>query len=213
VIRRIRKESSIPISIDTSKAAVARAALSEGADVVNDVWGMKRDPGIAGVVAESGAGLVLMHNRGTEAAPAGAPARPAESGGASGPSDVLSSVVDYLEDCLDAALAAGISCDRLVVDPGIGFGVSPEDSMRMIDGLGVVRSLGRPIMIGPSRKSFIGKVLDLPVDRRLLGTAASVAYGIARGADFIRVHDIAEMKEVARMADALRAAGRSGGAK
>ena len=201
------------VSIDTSKAAVARAALSEGADVVNDVWGMKRDPGIAGVVAESGAGLVLMHNRGTEAAPAGAPARPAESGGASGPSDVLSSVVDYLEDCLDAALAAGISCDRLVVDPGIGFGVSPEDSMRMIDGLGVVRSLGRPIMIGPSRKSFIGKVLDLPVDRRLLGTAASVAYGIARGADFIRVHDIAEMKEVARMADALRAAGRSGGAK
>jgi dihydropteroate synthase len=213
VIRRIRQESSVPISIDTTKAAVARAALLEGADVVNDVWGLRRDPGIATVVAETGAGLVLMHNRGTEAASAGGPPPSPGPVDPSRTTDILASVVDFLSVSLDLAIAAGISRDALVVDPGIGFGVSPEDSMRMIDGLDGVAGLGRPVLIGPSRKSFIGKVLDLPVDRRLLGTAAAVAYGIARGAAFVRVHDIAEMKEVATLADALRASGRNGGAR
>jgi len=212
VIRRIRKESSVPISIDTTKAAVAQAALREGADVVNDVWGLRRDPRIAPVVAETGAGLILMHNRGTEAAPAGTPPSVAASRADDDrPSDILACVVDFLEDSLDLALAAGIPRDCLVVDPGIGFGVSPEESMRMIDGLGIVSCLGRPVLIGLSRKSFLGRILDVPVDRRLLGTAAAVAYGIARGAAFVRVHDVAEMKEIVTVADALRAAGRNGG--
>jgi dihydropteroate synthase len=211
VIRRIRKESSIPISIDTAKASVARAAVREGADVVNDVWGLKKDPGIAAVVAESGAGLILMHNRGTEGSSATGPRRMEEQLGQTRNRDILEDVVAYLETSIATAVAAGVPENALVVDPGIGFGVSPEDSMRMIDCLGMLRSLGRPVLIGPSRKSFIGKVLDLPVDRRLMGTAAAVAYGIARGADFIRVHDVAEMKEVARLADALRSAGCAGG--
>ncbi len=205
VIRAIRKESGVAVSIDTSKAEVARAALAEGAAIVNDVWGLKRDPGLAAVVAATGAGLVVMHNRGTEAgateARAAAPSAP--------PEDLLSAVRTSLQESLDLAAAAGIPDDAVAVDPGIGFGVSPEDSMRMIDGLDAVRALGRPVLIGPSRKSFIGKVLDLPVERRLLGTAAAVAYGIARGADFVRVHDVAEMREVVRLADAIRAAGRS----
>jgi dihydropteroate synthase len=211
VIRRIRKESSIPISIDTTKSSVARAAVREGADVVNDVWGLKRDPGIAAVVAESGAGLILMHNRGTEGAPAIAPRRVDEMLGQTRSRDILEDVVAYLETSIATAVAAGVPENALMVDPGIGFGVSPEDSMRMIDCLGMLRSFGRPVLIGPSRKSFIGKVLDLPVDRRLMGTAAAVAYGIARGADFVRVHDVAEMKEVAKLADALRSSGRAGG--
>lgn len=211
VIRRVRQESSVPISIDTTKATVARAAIREGADVVNDVWGLRKDPGIAAVVAETGAGLVLMHNRGTEGVPANGPHRVEEFRGQTRSRDILEDVVAYLETSIATALAAGVSENALVVDPGIGFGVSPEDSMRMIDCLGMLRSLGRPVLLGPSRKSFIGKVLDLPVERRLMGTAAAVAYGIARGADFVRVHDVAEMKEVAKLADALRAAGCAGG--
>jgi dihydropteroate synthase len=211
ILRGIRRESSIALSIDTSKAEVARAALAEGADIVNDVWGLKRDPGISQIVAESGAGLVVMHNRGTEApAPDAAPPAPA----AGRPADILGAVVASLRESLDLAAAAGVPDDAVAVDPGIGFGVPAEDSLRMIDGIPAVRALGRPVLIGPSRKSFIGKVLDLPVERRLLGTAAAVAYGIARGADFVRVHDVAEMREIVRMADAIRASGlRDGGVR
>lgn len=211
LIRRIRKESDVPISVDTSKSAVARAALREGADVVNDVWGLKRDPAIGRAVAEAGAGLIVMHNRGTEAAPAGGPRRIDAVLGQEKPTDILAEVVDSLEDSLGLAAECGVADDCLVVDPGIGFGVSPEESMRMIDGIPALRSLGRPVMIGPSRKSFIGKVLDATVDQRLMGTAAAVAYGIARGADFVRIHDVDEMRQVVRMADALRASARGAG--
>jgi dihydropteroate synthase len=174
--------------------------VAEGAAVVNDVWGLRRDPDIARVAAETGAGLILMHNRGTEAGAAPVPEKDRKG-------DILDGVVEYLRVSMDLALAAGVPEEAIVLDPGIGFGVRPEESMRMIDGLGTLRALGRPVLIGPSRKSFLGKILDLPVERRLLGTAASVAYGIARGADFVRVHDVAEMREVVRVADALRASG------
>lgn len=200
VLRLLRRETGIPVSIDTWKSQVARVAVAAGAVVINDVWGLRRDPDIAKVAAETGAGLILMHNRGTEAG--AAPSPDADRKG-----DILDGVVAYLRGSMDQALAAGVPEEAVVLDPGIGFGVRPEESLRMIEGLGSLRALGRPVLIGPSRKSFIGKVLDLPVDRRLLGTAASIAYGIARGADFVRVHDVAEMREVVRIADALRASG------
>ncbi len=207
VIRRLRERSDIPISIDTSKAAVADAALSEGADIVNDVWGTRADPGMADICARHGAGVVLMHNRGTAAGTSRPQAEPTERETAL---EFMDSVLRQLEESVAHCLAAGIPETRLVVDPGIGFGISPDQSLALLRHLRELDALGRPVMIGPSRKSFIGAVLGKPVDQRVMGTAAAVACGIQNGADFVRVHDVAPMRDIVRLAEAIRGAGHDG---
>ena len=185
VIERLAPRLPIPISIDTSKAEIARRALDAGATVVNDVWGLRHDPQLA-AVARSADGLILMHNQiGTQYR------------------DLLSDVRTGLELSVDLALQAGIPRERLVIDPGIGFGKTPAHNLEILDRLDVLRELGLPILVGTSRKSTIGKVLDLPPTERVEGTGATVAIAIARGADLVRVHDVRPLVRVCRMADAI----------
>ena len=176
----------VPVSIDTYKAAVAEAALGLGAAMINDVFALQRDPGMARVVARAGVPLVLMHNGvGRES------------------SAVMPEVEQGLRLSMGLALEAGVALDQLVLDPGIGFGKTREQNLEIIRRLHELRRLGRPLLVGPSRKSFIGRTLDLEVGERLEGTAASVALAIAAGADLVRVHDVKAMVRVARMADAI----------
>jgi 2-amino-4-hydroxy-6-hydroxymethyldihydropteridine diphosphokinase len=177
---------SVPISIDTYKASVAEAAVRAGATLVNDVWGLQRDPNMAAAVAALGVPVVIMHNqRGTEYR------------------ELITDITVALRDAMKRAVAAGIDEDRIIVDPGIGFGKTREHNLEIVQRLSELRVLGRPILIGPSRKSFIGKTLNATVDDRLEGTAAAVALAIAGGADLVRVHDVRAMVRVARMTDAI----------
>ncbi len=186
VIDALRQVLSVPISIDTYKAEVAAAAISAGADLVNDVWGLHRDPRMAVTVAAAGVPLIVMHNqRGTEY------------------QDLIADIRDALEKSVALGVRAGVAADRIICDPGIGFGKTREQNLEIVRRLSEFRNLGHPILIGPSRKSFIGKTLELPVDERLEGTAAAVALSIAAGADMVRVHDVTAMVRVARMADAI----------
>ncbi len=179
--------ASVPISIDTYKAGVAAAALEAGACVVNDVWALQADPAMAGVVARAGAPVVLMHNQhGMEYR------------------DLVPDVIAALRERVETAVAAGIARERIIVDPGIGFGKTAAHNLELIDRLHELRALGRPILLGTSRKRFIGRILDdAPPEERLEGTAAAVAIGIARGADIVRVHDVRPLVKVARVADAI----------
>lgn len=186
----------IPISVDTTKAEVARQALDAGAAVVNDISALRGDPGMADVVARSRAGLILMHMQG---APTTMQHQPAYAA-------VVEEIGDFLQARVEAAVAAGIDPERIAVDPGIGFGKTYEQSLALMGGLAVFQALGRPIVIGPSRKSFVGAVLERPVDEREWGTAAVVAAGVLEGAHVVRVHSVAQMKDVARMAQAIREA-------
>ncbi|HEV7129571.1 MAG TPA: dihydropteroate synthase, partial [Ktedonobacterales bacterium] len=175
------------ISVDTYKASVARAAMTAGAVMVNDVWGMRHDPEMAAVVAERGVPVVVMSNL------RGQPRH-----------DALSDVLRQLARSIDLALEAGISWDCLIVDPGIGFGLHPAENLAVLRRLDAIAALGRPVLVGTSRKATVGTVLGgPPEDDRLEGTAATVALCIARGADVVRVHDVREMALVARMADAV----------
>lgn len=206
VVAAIRAVLDVPISIDTSKAAVAAAALAAGADLVNDVWAMTADAAMAGVVAAAGAPIVLMHNRAARATVDG------RVGGHYADvvyDDVVAAVAAWLRERVDAALAAGIAAERIILDPGLGFGKTPAQNLALVDRLAEIGALGYPVLVGPSRKSFIGAALDQPPDARLEGTAAAVAVAIARGADIVRVHDVCAMARVARMTDAIvrRAAG------
>ncbi len=188
VVRAVAAAVPVPVSIDTSKAAVATAALEAGARVVNDVWALAADPAMAGVVARAGVPVVLMHNQeGTRY------------------DDLVPDVIAALAARVRAAEAAGIARERIIVDPGIGFGKTGEHNLEVIDRLDEIkRALGLPLLLGPSRKRFIGRLLDdAPPEQRLEGTAAAVAVGIARGADIVRVHDVAAMVKVARVADAI----------
>jgi dihydropteroate synthase len=179
--------SSVILSIDTYKASVAAAALRAGAAMVNDVWGLRRDPDMAHVVAERGVPVVLMSNLRGQAR-----------------RDPLGDVARQLAGSLDLALTAGIDWSQLIVDPGFGFGLTAEENLAVLRRLGALRTFGRPLLVGTSRKSMIGKVLGgLPEDQRVEGTAATVALAIAQGADIVRVHDVREMVRVARMADAV----------
>jgi dihydropteroate synthase len=186
VVEALARQATVPISIDTSKAAVASAALKAGAAMVNDVWGLRRDPEMAEVVARSGVPAVVMHNQ------RGRPFR-----------DVISDIRGGLETSIALAQAAGIPREKLIVDPGFGFGWSERHNLEMLRRLGELRPLGLPMLVGTSRKSTIGAVLGLPVEERLWGTAASVAIAIAHGADIVRVHDVPEMLQVVRIADAV----------
>jgi len=186
VVERLVNEMPAPVSIDTYKSAVARDAVAAGARMINDVWGLKRDPELAQVAADSGIPLVITQNQ----------------RGASFHHFFPELVAD-LERSLQLALKAGVEWSNIIVDPGVGFGKTVEQNLEIVRRLSELKSLGRPILLGTSRKSFIGLVLDLPVDQRLEGTAASIAIGIANGADMVRVHDIGQMVRVVRMSDAI----------
>jgi len=203
VIRTIAKEfPDALISIDTCKAEVANEALQAGAHIVNDVWGLRADPELATVAARHNAPVILMHNR---SKPSNVEIRERLGSAYRGAEyeDLLHDVCVELMDSVRIARTAGISEERIILDPGIGFGKTVKQNLELIDRLGEICALGFPVLLGPSRKSFIGYTLNLPPDQRLEGTAAAVAVGITRGADIVRVHDVAYMTRVARMTDAL----------
>ncbi len=202
VIEGLSAVVDIPISIDTSKAVVAEAALHAGASIVNDVWGFRLDPAIAQVTAQAGAAAILMHNRSRRDHVHIDPALGGMYLGADY-GDLLEDVKVELQISIDLARRAGVPDSHIILDPGIGFGKTVAQNLELLDRLGELRSLGYPILAGPSRKSFIGYTLDLPPDQRVEGTAAAVAIAIARGADIVRVHDVQAMARVAKMADAI----------
>jgi dihydropteroate synthase len=176
----------VPVSIDTYKSEVARQAVAGGARMINDVWELKRDPKLARVAAESSVPLVISQNQ-----------RESRF------HDFFPELIASLKKSIQIALDAGVDRNNIIIDPGVGFGKTVEQNMEIVRRLAELKALGRPILLGTSRKSFIGHVLDLPVDQRLEGTAATVAIGIANGADIVRVHDVAQMMRVVRMSDAI----------
>jgi len=202
VIRQLASEMDIPISIDTYKAEVAEAALEAGAHMVNDVWGFKVDPRLAEVVARHKVPVILMHNRSSWA---NAEIQARLGGRYVGVpyENLLEDIRRELMESVAIARSAGIPDEHIILDPGIGFGKTVEQNLELLDRLGEIRALGFPILLGPSRKSFIGYTLNLPPDQRVEGTAAAVAIGIARGADIVRVHDVKPMARVTRMGDAI----------
>ncbi len=187
VIERLVKELDIPVSIDTCKAPVARAAIEAGATLVNDVHGFLKEPEIARVAAEAGVPAVAMYyHRGRTFI------------------DTIGNIVSGLQESLAVAWEAGLPLEQIIIDPGFNFGWTDEQALEMLRRLAELRVLGRPLLVGTSRKSTIGKVLgDLPVDDRVEGTAATVAVSIVNGADIVRVHDVKQMARVARMTDAI----------
>jgi len=194
VVEGLRRRGAGPISVDTTKAAVARAALDAGADLVNDVSGFGYDPAMATLVAERGVPAVLMHLRGRFAEVHRAPAY----------RDVMAEVIAELAAALGRAARAGVPRENTLVDPGIGFSKDAAHSLEALRRLPELQALDRPLLVGASRKSFIGHVLELPVERRLMGTAAAVASCVMLGAHVVRVHDAREMVEVVRVCDAIR---------
>jgi dihydropteroate synthase len=193
VIERLAAER-ILVSIDTSKAAVARAAFRAGARVLNDVTALRGDRAMAKTAAAAGVGVILMHMKGTPRTMQGNPKY----------ADVVAEISDFFREILKTAWRAGIERDKIILDPGIGFGKSPKHNLEILRRLDEFRNLGRPLAIGTSRKSFIGRALGRQVHDRLSGTGATVAAAILRGADLVRVHDVREMSDVARMTDLLR---------
>jgi dihydropteroate synthase len=202
VIEGLIHQVNLPISIDTYKAEVAAAALRTGAHIVNDVWGLRRDPGLATVCAQQGVPVVLMHNRSDP----GQAVQEAQLGGrylGTEYDDLLEDIAKELQISIALAKKAGVPDEHIIIDPGIGFGKTVEQNLTLVNHLDYFKSLGYPILLGVSNKSFIGYTLNLPPSERVEGTAAAVAIGIARGADIIRVHQVKEMGRVARMADAI----------
>jgi len=187
VIRAVRDAlPDMPLTVDTTKPAVAAAALDAGADAINDVWGVAPDDALSRVAAERGVPIVLMHNR----------AEPRYA-------NLLAEILADLQRAIERTLAAGVPWPNVLVDPGFGFGKTPEHNLVLLRELGSLRVLGRPIVLGTSRKSTLGKVLDLPAEERVEATLATTALGIAAGVDIVRVHDVRENVRAARMADAV----------
>jgi len=186
VIKQLAGEVTLPLSIDTYRWEVARQALSSGARMINDIWGLKHDPRLAGLAAEWGVPVILMSNQRDNSC-----------------QDIMPQVISDLRGSMMLATESGIAWENIILDPGIGFGKTLEQNLEIVCRLEELRSLGRPILIGTSRKSMIGLVLDLPPDQRLEGTAATVAISIAKGADIVRVHDVAQVARVCRMSDAI----------
>jgi dihydropteroate synthase len=198
VIERIASEVPIPLSIDTYKSEVARRALEAGVSMINDQWGLKRDQRLAELAAEWGVPLILMSNQRDKG---GYDARIKRD--TAYYEDPVAEVTSSLGKSLELALRLGVARENVILDPGIGFGKTWRQELEIIRRLEELKELGRPILIGPSRKSFIRMVLDLPVGQRLEGTATAVAIGIANGADMVRVHDVQQMVRVCRMSDAI----------
>jgi len=190
------------ISVDTYKANVAEETLAAGAHVINDVWGLRADPRLAGVVAKHQVPVILMHNR---SVPTNAQVQAVLGGRYVGMqyNNLLEDIKNELLESVALASKAGIPREKIILDPGIGFGKTVEQNLELLNRLDELHALGFPILLGPSRKSFIGYSLNLPPDQRVEGTAAAVSVGIVRGADIIRVHDVEMMVRVARMTDAI----------
>lgn len=187
LIKALRAKTKAPLSVDTYKAGVAQAALEAGADIINDVWGLQRDPEIADVAASHKAPVIIMHNQiGTEYT-----------------EDIVLSMTRFFEKSLSIAIKAGIAHSQIVLDPGIGFGKTAEQNVEVMKRLSEFCALGYPLLLGTSRKSFIGKILDLPSDQRLEGTISTNVLGVVSGIDIVRVHDVKENKRALLVADAL----------
>ncbi|HHT04783.1 MAG TPA: dihydropteroate synthase [Hydrogenispora sp.] len=186
VLETLAKKFPLPLSVDTYKPAVAKAALAAGADLINDIWGLQNDPAMVQIAAAAQAPVIVMHNKTTPEY-----------------TDLMGEVASFLQNSIDLAVAHGLPREKIIIDPGIGFGKTPEQNLTVLNRLDELKALGAPILLGTSRKSVIGHVLDLPVEQRVEGTAATVAVGITRGAHIIRVHDVKAMVRVARMTDAI----------
>lgn len=188
VIKAIKNDSSfkLPVSVDTYKGEVAYRVLEEGVEMINDVWGLKNDPEVGRAASRYRVPLCLMHNRSN-----------------TDYNDLIPDIINELKESITLAHQAGVEDWQIIVDPGIGFGKNLEQNLDVMNHLNEFTSLGYPVLLGTSRKSMIGKTLDLPADQRLEGTAATIAYGISAGADIIRVHDVMEMRRVALMTDAM----------
>ncbi|HXY54600.1 MAG TPA: dihydropteroate synthase [Nitrospirota bacterium] len=194
IIGRMATELMVPVSVDTYKSSVARRALEAGASIVNDISGLRFSPDMARIAADYGAAVVIMHIKGT---PRDMQQNPVYD-------DVVVEVMSFLAEGIEIALKAGVEREKILIDPGIGFGKTLEHNLTLLDRLDEFRSLGRPIVLGTSRKKFIGTIIGIPVpDQRDDGTAATIAFGIERGASVVRVHDVARMVRVARMTDAV----------
>ena len=188
VVRRLARESGVPVSIDTYKQEVAEFGQAAGATILNDVWGLVRSPGIAELAARTGCALVVMHNQeGTDYA-----------------RDLMDEIRRFLSVAVDRAIKAGVPREKVIVDPGIGFGKNAEQNWEVMRRLSELRGLGQPILIGTSRKSFIGKLLDVPVDDRLEGTISTNVAAVLRGADIVRVHDVRAVVRAIRVADRMK---------
>lgn len=185
-LEAIAARVSLPISVDTWKSGVARAALEHGARIINDVWGLKADPLVAAVAAEYRAGLIVMHNQNGHRY-----------------NDLMADIAASLRESVDAALSAGVARENLVIDPGFGFGKTADHNLELLKNLRQLKELGPPMLAGTSRKSTIGRILGLPPEHRVEGTAATVAIAIAGGADIVRVHDVRQMVRVCRVTDAV----------
>jgi len=193
VLRDLRKRTDRFISVDTYKSEVARVCLQAGADVINDISGLRFDPKLAAVIARAGAASVVMHIKGK---PRTMQRKPTYQ-------DLMGEICEYLSGSIARAAKAGIPQEQVIVDPGIGFGKSVEDNFTILRRLGELKSLGQPILVGPSRKSFIGAALDLPVEERLAGTVAASVMAVANGASILRVHDVKEVKQAVVVAERI----------
>jgi len=193
VVERLAGRLRIPLSIDTTKAVVAERALAAGAEIINDISAMTFDPRMAEVVAAAGAGVVLMHTRGT----------PADMQKDTRYGDIVGEIKEFLGDALHRAALSGIATEQVVVDPGVGFGKDREGNLEILRRLDEFSSLGRPVLVGASRKSFIGTTLGRDVEERVFGTAATVALALVSGATIFRVHDVRAMRDVADMTRAI----------
>lgn len=202
IVRSICRQTTIPVSIDTTKASIAQQALDVGAVLINDISALRFDARMGDVVAKSGAGLILMHMQGN----------PQTMQDAAQYTNVVEEVRDFLKTRLDAAQKAGIHPDRILLDPGIGFGKNCQHNLVLLDRLDAFHTLGRPLVVGVSRKAFIGKILGRPIDERLMGTAGAVAVAVMKGARIVRVHDVGPIRDVVKMIEAIQSHRQSAGA-
>ncbi|MFC7061785.1 dihydropteroate synthase [Halobacillus seohaensis] len=186
IIQALKDRVSVPISIDTYKAEVARQAVEAGAEIINDVWGAKKEPRIAEVAARYDVPLILMHNRENQEY-----------------SDLIFDMKQDLKKCIEIALKAGVKREQIILDPGVGFAKTFEDNVEVMRELDQFHDLGYPLLLGTSRKTFIGETLDLPKEERMEGTGATVCYGISKGIHIVRVHDVKPIGRMVKMMDAM----------
>ena len=193
VIEKLSKKIKVPISIDTAKSEVARLALDSGASIVNDITGLESDPEMVYIIREFNARVILMHIKGTPQTMQNSP----EYG------NLVQEIKEELRRIIDKAMSNGIKKENIVIDPGIGFGKTLEHNLEILNRLSEFKELGMPVLVGPSRKSFIGKITGAEPDNRVFGTAGAVAIAIENGADIVRVHDVKEIKQAVMIADAI----------